>query len=125
MKTEQQKQIIEMAQIRLSTEETRAIVRAQVAGKPVAGSPYSGSAHAGLVDLGIMRRVKRDTSKDEQKKAELWERTQTAARQRDMRELKRLISSIESISADKSPEFELTALGKQIARGISVRMGSR
>ena len=67
--------LIEPAIIKLSMDETRAVMRVAVAGKPIAGDYH----FASLAEMGILRRIEVAEEKDTgQKLAACWQRARKA-----------------------------------------------
>ena len=116
---------IETAPIRLTTEESRIILKVSMAGKPVDGGHYQ---YAALADLGILRRIEVPEEKDTKLKIDqCWKEATTALRQKNGERLHQAMHDLERITRDRDRNetkvlFELTDLGKQIARGITVRL---
>ena len=116
--------MIEAAPIRLSVEETRLVIKATVAGKPIPGD-YRCNA---LAELGIFRRVELSEPKGHARKvAECWERASRYLKGKDGERLHQSMHDLERLNNDRDRNdtkflFELTDLGKQIARGISVKL---
>lgn len=117
----QNEKVIEVPTIRLSVDETRAIMRAQQNGKTSIGS-YGA---AGLVDLGIMRKIV--TNKDTPaKRAEAWGKVKVAVAKRDYAAASTALESVLVMNRkDKEFAYELTPLGKQVARGIAVKLSAQ
>lgn len=116
--------VIETSNIRLSVDETKTIMRITVAGKPIPGNYES----AALADLGILRRIPVSNDKDIALKiAECWSRARKGLSAKDSQEVHQAMHDIERLGNDRDRNdtkylYDLTDLGKQIARGISVRL---
>lgn len=119
--------IIETSPIRLSVDETRILMRIMAAGKPVRSDNYQYSA---LAELGILARIEVKEEKEHARQIdECWKRAKTALRVKDHEELHQAMHDLEKLNSDRHREqnaylYELSPLGKQIARGISVRMNA-
>ena len=119
--------IIETSPIRLSVDETKIILRITVAGKPIQGDYHFGS----LADLGILRRIPVSEEKDTARKiAECWDKAKKSLAVKDSQRLHQAMHDIERLSNDRDRSdtkylYDLTDLGKQIARGISVRLNGK
>lgn len=112
----------DLAPVRLSADETRTILRlAQANGKPI-HTPYS----MALADLGIVRRVVVKAVDNKKEIEEVWGDIARAVR---ARAIGRVAVGLEKIRKLSKPQreagVELTDLGKQLARGISVRIASQ
>ena len=120
MSTSTNKQVdaFESAPVRLSRGETRCIMQCQTTGR---STSYE---CRGLVELGLM--VKRRDKKSEDIGTQLkkqWLRLQSAADRESRSDVNSAIREMDNITRDaKSEHFVLTDLGKQVARGITVRM---
>jgi hypothetical protein len=116
--------VIETAPIKLSVEETRAIMRVSVAGKPIPGDYHFGA----LADMGILRRIEVTEEKDTSRKiAECWKRARMAFVLKDGEAVHQAMHDLEKLNSDRHREdtkylVGLTDLGKQVARGIGVRL---
>jgi len=120
--------VLETSTIRLSVDETRTIVKHMMAGKPLNGSAYHNRE---LVELGILKRIEVPEEKDTaQKIAECWKRTKLGLQRKDSGLVHQAMHDLEKLNTDRHREepryqYELTAFGRQIARGISVRLSSQ
>ncbi len=121
---ETKQELIEVAPVKLTVEESRTLMRCAVAGKPVKGDYRC----AALVDLGILREVKiLDDKEHPQKVAECWKRARAALNVKDSESLHQAMHDLERLNTDRDRNqttslYELTTVGKQLTRGISVRM---
>jgi hypothetical protein len=117
----------EISPIRLSVEETKIILRISVAAKPIHGDYQC----AVLADFGILRRIEVSEEKDTSRKiAECWQRARKALGQKDSAEVHQAMHDIDRLSSDRDRNdrkylYDLTDLGKQIARGITIRLNSQ
>lgn len=120
---------IETAPIRLTMDETKLLIRAANAGKPIK-LDYQAPGNE-LADLGVLRRVEVSEEKDTALKvAECWARAKKALAVKDSETVHQAMRDLERLNSDRDRNntkylFELTDLGKQIARGITVRMNGR
>lgn len=113
---------LQVSPIRLAADETRLIVKAATRGVPV-----EGHACSGLADLGIFIEVPTD---DKQHKADLslaWKELVSAAKAQDLESVQdaaRRLGQLERQHTSCERKFyQLTPFGKQVARGVTVRMG--
>ena len=119
--------VIETSPIRLSVDETKLIMRIAVAGKPLAGDYHSNS----LAELGIFRRVEVTEEKDTARKvADCWARAREGLKFKDGQKVHQAMHDLERLNSDRDRNdtkylYDLTDLGKQIARGISVRLNGQ
>jgi len=115
---------IETTPIRLSVEETRWIIRLTVAGKPMPGDYHCNA----LAELGILRRTELSEEKDTALKiSECWKRAKAGFILKDEVKVHQAMHDLERLTTDRDRHdtkylFSLTDLGKQIARGINVRL---
>jgi len=115
--------VIETASIRLTADETRAIMKAAASSHPI--SDYR---CCGLVDLGIMAKVEikpQDTTKE---RAELWRKIAKAAPRKDddaIRDSLRTLSNLDNSERKKETGYVLTPLGKSVARGVRVSLNGQ
>ncbi len=114
------KPVFETSPIRLSADETRLIVKAANNG----GKPICDYHRGGLVEMGILQTNVVKPPDHSAEIAELWRAMRNAAKAEDVSEVRRLLGRIETLKSDKKPKegYILTSLGKQIARGITVRL---
>ena len=116
--------VYETSPIRLSVEETRFIIKLTVAGKPLPGDYHSSA----LAELGILRRIDVPEEKDTGLKiAECWKVARKALAAKDSEKLHQAMHDLERLNNDRDRNetrrlFELSDLGRQIARGITVRL---
>ena len=110
--------------IRLSVDEARSLLELYVSGnKPP--KPYRADM---LVKIGLATETPvkpKATAADE---AQAWKALLIAAKAKNLSEVRRLYDSIGNIRyrADrKECTYALTALGREVARGITVKMGRR
>lgn len=115
--------VFETATIRLSMDETRALVALSVAGAPTK-EVYGASL---LVNLGLAKKVSMPVPDMSGKIKQHWKAAQTCTRNMDLNgasESLRQIRNLESkISTSTSAGYVLTAQGEQVARGITIRLG--
>lgn len=110
----------EIPAIRLSVDESRAIFKASQASGPI-----ESYASRSLVELGIMKAAK-ITSKKADNESASWAKLKAAVSAADLPMAKRALDSIYTARAEKGRTgYILTELGKQVARGISVRMAAQ
>jgi len=120
---------IQTSPIRLTVEETKLVLRASIAGKPIQDKyPNLG---VGLSDMGIFRRIEVSEEKVTAGKiAECWSRARKGLAIKDLDGVHQAMHDLERLSADRDRNnstylYELTALGKNIARGITVRVNGQ
>ena len=115
--------VFETSPIRLSADETRTIVKAaNLNGKPICDYHVHG-----LVDMGILKRIitpPKDVTADVQAD---WKKIEAAAAKKDADAINRGLSKINELKRPTyaKDSFVLTALGKQVARGITVRLNGQ
>jgi len=121
-KTETPEPVFKPSAITLSAEETRLIVRvANNTGKPLCD--YRLGA---LTELGLLKPMTQPPPDHTDEIARCWERIRTAAKQEDLRGVRHNLDVIENLKAQKGKEgYVLTDLGKQVARGIAVRLNGQ
>lgn len=118
--------MIETAPLRLSVDETRILLRIMAAGKPVQGDYH----YAALAELGILTRIEVKEEKAHARQVEeCWHRAKDALRVRNSEDLHQAMHDLEKLNSDRHREqnsyvYSLSPLGKQIARGISIRMNA-
>ena len=120
--------VIEVSPIRLSADETRTLMKGMITGKPLATNSYQNSSARALADLGLMEEIVIETKADQAKRlSELWAKAKNACTLKDVELARKALGDIEKIQlSDKVPVgFVLTALGKEVARGVSVKMAKR
>jgi hypothetical protein len=126
MKNEAIASVIEATPVRLTSDETRTLIKGMQVGKPFPAS-YNNSARA-LADLGLMEEAPMETEIDRRKRLSvLWAKAKSACNLKDREIAKKALSEIEKIESSESAAvgFVLTALGKEVANGISVKLGKR
>lgn len=121
--------IFEPSPVRLTVEETKIIIRLSAAAAPLGGDSYQFTNLAnGLVDLGIARRVEITEERDTAARIkECWQRARRSFAEKDSAAVHQAMHDIERISSDRDRnsvkfKFELTDVGKQLARGIAVKL---
>jgi hypothetical protein len=120
--------IIETSPIRLSVDETRILLRVLVAGKPVKGDHYN---YSGLAEMGILERTEIPEEKETAEKiAECWKEAREGLKMRDVDIVHQAMHTIERLNSDRHREqssylYSLSEFGKQVARGISVRLNGQ
>ena len=118
---------IETSPIRLSVDETRLIMRCATAGKPIPGDYHANA----MAELGILNRIEISEEKDTaQKIAAIWKRARRALSAKDGEGLHQSMHDLERLTSDRDRNntkylFTLSDLGKQIARGINVRLNGQ
>ncbi len=119
--------VIETSPIRLTVDETRLILRHATTGKPIHGDYHSNA----LADIGILQRIEVPEEKDTaQKMAECWKRAKEGFAVKDGAKVHQAMHDLERLSSDRDHNdtkylFTLTDLGKQLARGIGVRLNGK
>lgn len=111
----------EIPPIRLSSEETRTIMRAyQNAGKPIKLYHRDGE----LLELGILKEVPLVSGPAKGVGvSEAWKDMKEAVARRDMRAVEKCQVALEKmIEADRSVGYILTPMGIELARGLTVRV---
>ena len=124
MSTKNPEKMIEIPLIRLSADETRAIMRAAISPRPT--NDYYGCR--GLVDLGIMRLVEVKPENHVGARRECWKAIREAATRQDRDAIQSEFSKLRSFDEQKRKNKEgyvLTDLGKQVARGVRVSLSSQ
>jgi hypothetical protein len=118
--------VFQTSPVRLSVDETRLLLRIAVAGKPVSAN-YHAEA---LADMGILSRTELNQEKDTAKiLAECWQRARKGVAAKDQDMVRDAMREIDRIVRDRDGDakylFGLTDLGRQIVRGVSVRLNSQ
>lgn len=114
---------IEVSTIRLTAGETRSIMRAASSDVPV----HDYGEGPGLAAMGIMKRVPVNTEQEKKsKRNECWDRVKKAASREDLKALGNGYDELSRLTRDRDQfAYVLTDLGKQIARGVTVRLNSQ
>lgn len=115
---------IETAPIRLTSDETRALMKLSASD----GTPIETFHACGLVDLGLAAKVETPAVDFKAERKACWERIQKAAQKEDKRSVEREIENLDGYTNKttfKKVGFTLTPLGKQIARGVTVRLNGQ
>jgi hypothetical protein len=115
--------VIEMVPIRLSADETRLIIRAANSKEPLTPN-YSEGRYTSLVELGLMVQLPEDMKAKKLRLDSGWKAVFSATQKRDRDAVRQALRVIEDNNKSKYA-FALTALGKEVARGISVRLASQ
>lgn len=123
METKTEK-VIETAPIRLTGDETRVIMKAATNfPKPI--SDYRCCA---LVDLGLMKKAVFPKPDSAPVIAECWKKIRVSALKSDRTGINsqlQKISEFERATTKKDEGYTLTPLGREVARGVTVRMNSQ
>jgi len=119
--------VIECSPIRLTVDETKQLLRIATAGKPVRGDYHCNS----LAEIGILKRIEITEEKDTPRKIqECWNKAKIGFAEKSEPIVHQAMHDIERLERDRDRNetvvhFDLTPLGKQIARGITVRLNSQ
>jgi len=113
--------LLEIPQIRLSADETRRIMTLSRLNKPI---EMWGSAGSELMSLGIVRQCAKQ--KISQRQLDLmWGRVMAGVKRRNKTATINAIQAIDKAYMQQNKNwYVLTDLGKQLARGISVRLAA-
>lgn len=114
---------IETAPIKLTADETRAIMKAANASHPI--QDYRCCS---LVDLGIMKVVMIEPKDHTQARVKCWHEIRKGAQAEDMPRIERAQRDLNEFArqtAKKEKGHVLTPLGKQVARGVSVKLNGQ
>jgi hypothetical protein len=124
MTTKENNKAVRTEPFRLSAQETRAIWSlAQSGEKPC--HPYGAS---NLVELGFAKQVNSPKKDNSTAIDEAWKGLQIAARDCDLRGVTTCMAKIDRLHREEkevSKGYVLTELGKQVARGVAVRLSSQ
>jgi len=109
------------AQIRLTADETRILLR--VAKHDHKTGPYPiHSSVSDLIAFGLLRKVPLCSATDRKKKlASLWGEVKASVAKKDAKETRRVLSVIESVDQPDRMGVELTEDGKAILAGVFVK----
>jgi hypothetical protein len=115
--------VIEAGALRLSTDETRLILKAL--NSP--NSPVLGWGAQSLTGLGIMKAVPKLAAVEvEDRSKKLWSKLQQSVAGKNLGLVSKAVSELEDLKRDaEGHQFVLTALGRQIARKITVKLNSQ
>lgn len=116
--------VVETMPVRLTGDETRALMKLSAAN----GVPTDTYHACGLVDLGIAAKVESPAKDYKSEKAACWDSIREAAKNEHSGRLRGALERLDSLSEQSIPKkigFILTPLGKQIARGVTVRLNSQ
>lgn len=117
--------LIETTPLRLTADETRLIIRLVTSGKPINGDFHAKT----LAEIGILQAIPVPEETDTRAKiAECWKRARAGVRLRDLESTHQALHDIERLQSDRDRNdtryrYILSDLGKQIARGVSIRLG--
>ena len=113
--------IIETATIRLTADETRQIIKAKN------GATVNYSLAQGLAGMGIMKAVPAMASVDvEARRKKLWATLQSFAAKKNLSGIAQAASELSTLDREAaSKHYILTALGKQIAHNITVKLNGQ
>jgi hypothetical protein len=126
MKAENVAEVIETSPVRLTSDETRAVLRCSQSLKPVRHS-YSRDMNS-LLELGLVEKVPMETPAARQKRLNsAWASMKVACAAKDSAVAASALKEISEINRTEDPEmgYVLTEIGKQVARGITVRIVRR
>lgn len=117
--------VIETQTIRLTADETRAIMKASLNPKGI--SDYRCCA---LVDLGLMTLVAVQPVDNTKAVAECWKRIRKHAAEEDRGKINSELQAITDLKykasqCSKEKVYVLTDLGKSVARGVAVRLNGQ
>lgn len=117
--------VIETAAIRLTSDETKALIKVHLAsGKPV-GFSY-GNAAVSLVDLGLFEVAKVAGKTRVERTNELWQTISEAAVSRNRPQIETAFRKFDQNRAtDEIKQYVLTDAGKQVARGITIKLNAQ
>ena len=121
-KATDEKPLIQAAQIRLSADETRTVLRVlRAEGKPVEVWGHQGGS---LIEIGLMRLVPIPSADIEASVQAGWKKLRAAVISKDLAGAGRAFEMIRSAKqrAEKRGLI-LTELGKRVAAGLTVRLG--
>lgn len=121
-------EVIETSPVKLTADETRMILRAAQSNKPVKQERWGGSTSVALLELGLLESVPMETQAARSGRVALaWRALKDAVGRRDAAASRKAIGEIELLERDESLDMGLvlTDLGKQVARGITVRIASK
>lgn len=119
--------VIETAPIRLTQDETKLILRITMAGKPIPACYGCES----LSDMGILRRIAIPEEEVTARRiADCWKRIRAGLAKKNQEAIHQACHDMERLTRDRdrnNPSYvvELTDLGKQVARGITVRLNGQ
>jgi len=114
---------IETSPIKLTADETRAIMKAATASHPI--SDYR---CCGLVDLGIMKVVTIEPKDHTTARKVCWKKIRAAVAQEDTWAISHELHTLNEFDrqeAKKEKGHVLTPLGKQVARGVAVKLNGQ
>ena len=120
--TQAPERVIETSPVRLSAEETRLMMKAAIAGEPIS----TWQNVSGLADLGLMTKVKMPPKKGLDTVETLWVKAEKAVKLRRRDEAAGALSRIQTLSTARQQDgYILTPLGKEVARGLTVRLNAQ
>jgi hypothetical protein len=114
--------VFETSSIRLSADETRLIIRvANSHNKPVCDYRSSG-----LVEMGILKETESPPPDTTSEKAALWKAIKAAAAEENSSKIHSNLLKLSELAKPKASKIlTLTPLGKEIARGITVKLNGQ
>jgi hypothetical protein len=118
--------VIETSPVRLTADETRLLLRAAQSPKPIT-ERYNSTAPA-LVDIGLFVKVAVETEAARRKRtADAWAKAKLGVTAKDAGTVNNAMRELAAVDRNDGPEmgYVLTAVGKEVARGISVRITKR
>lgn len=124
MNKEQIASVIETSPVRLTSDETRSLLRAAQSTRPIASGYNTNS----LVELGLMEKVPIETESARKKRiADSWAKLKTSCTVKDLEIASSAVRELSALLRTGEPEtgVSLTAIGKEVARGITVRITKR
>lgn len=119
-------EVIEVSPVRLSSDETRSMLRMAQSDKPMKVG-WSG-VYKGLIELGLVMETPIETAAARASRLTVaWRQLRLSAIARDLGLAVKAFSDIQQMGGSDEPEkgVVLTALGREVARGITVRMTKR
>lgn len=121
--TENAASVIEHSPVRLTSDETRFLLRMAQSTGPIEETYNSRS----LMELGLAEEMPMMTEAEKKKRnVEAWNKLRLALTTRELDLARTAVRQIEKSSESNSKTgFVLTDLGKQVARGITVRITKR
>jgi hypothetical protein len=116
--------VIEAGALRLSADETRLIFKALNSPN---SSVLSGWSAQSLAGLGIMKAVPKVAAVDvEARSKKLWSKLRESVARKNLGLVSTAVSELEDLKRDaEGHQFILTALGRQIARNVTVKLNSQ
>lgn len=108
-------------QVRLTADETRMLLRVAKHDHETGPYPLS-SSNSDLIAFGLLRKVPlRSATSHKKELASLWSKAKVFFQHRNIKEVRRVLSVIESVDQPDRMGVELTEDGKAILAGVSVK----